>query len=61
MNSMFLFFRLFYSHFIALMGFTFAALFAGYKEAKNDRSIEAPLIKKKSENLTSTGNESILY
>jgi hypothetical protein len=43
------------------MGFTFAALFAGNNEAKNESSIEAPLIKKKSENLTSIGNESILY
>ena len=43
------------------MGSTFAALFAGYKEANNERSIEAPLIKKKSESRISNGKESILY
>ena len=43
------------------MGFTFAARFAGISEAKNESSIEAPLIKKKSEILRSRGSESILY
>ena len=43
------------------MGFTFAAFLAGNNDAKNERSIEAPLIKKKSDSLTSIGNESILY
>jgi hypothetical protein len=46
---------------IALIGFTLEALFAGYSEARNERTIEAPLIKKKSEIRTSSGKESILY